>query len=109
MTVWDLARQTGWSTRAVIAAVVLAALLVLAVPAALFVGIILMVLGHVIGGLALFGGSILAAVAAVLTAAWTGVWRVRKALRQQPLGEQPVSQQQPYRVVQLGHEDYRYS
>jgi len=100
MTAWEIARRAGWSTRAVIAAVVLAVLLVAAVPAALFAGIILMLLGHVIGGLALFGGSILAAAAGVLTAVMTGVWRLRKELSRHS------SQHQ---VVQLHQGDYRYS
>jgi hypothetical protein len=98
MAAWDVVRMTGWSTRAVIAAVVLAALLVAAVPAALFAGLILILLGHVVGGLALFGGSILAAGAAVVAAVATGVWRLR-----QELGRRSS------RVVQLGPGEYHYS
>jgi hypothetical protein len=104
MAVWDRARHTGWPTRAVIAAAVLAAVLVAAVPVALVVGIILMVLGHVIGGLALFGGSILAAVGAVTVAAVSGVWRVRQLLTERLSGAQ-----QPYRVVPLDPGEYDYS
>jgi hypothetical protein len=59
-------RATRWSTKAVIAAALLAVLLVAAVPVALFVGLILMLLGHVVGGLALFGASILTATAVVV-------------------------------------------
>ena len=95
MAAWGMVRATGWSTRAVIAAVVLAALLVAAVPAAFLVGVILMLLGHVVAGLALFGGSILAAGAAVVLAAVTGVWRLRKELSRRP-----------YRIVQLGRGEY---
>jgi hypothetical protein len=76
----------SWSARAVIALGVLAVLLVAAVPAAFFVGIILMLLGHVIGGLALFGASILAAVAAVAAAALGGAGYVRKLIGER--GEQ---------------------
>jgi hypothetical protein len=104
MAVWDRARRTGWPTRAVIAAAVLAAVLVAAVPAALVVGIILMVLGHVIGGLALFGGSILAAAGAVTVAAVSGVWRVRQLLTERLSGAQPA-----YRVVPLDPGEYDYS
>jgi uncharacterized membrane protein len=98
MSAWEIARRSGWSTRAVIAAAVLAALLVAAVPAALFAGIILMLFGHVIGGLALFGGSILAAAAGVLTAVLTGVWRLRKEIRRNTR-----------QFVQLHPGDYLYS
>ena len=42
MSAWEIARRSGWSTRAVIAAALLAVLLVAAVPAALLAGIILM-------------------------------------------------------------------
>ena len=95
MAAWGMVRATGWSTRAVIAAVVLAALLVAAVPAAFLIGVILMLLGHVVGGLALFGGSILAAGAAVALAVASGVWRLRKELSRRP-----------YRIVQLGRGEY---
>ncbi|HEX4093699.1 MAG TPA: hypothetical protein VHZ33_33695, partial [Trebonia sp.] len=61
MTGWYAERRPDWSAKAVIAATVLALLLVAAVPVALLAGIVMMALGHVIGGLALFGGSILAA------------------------------------------------
>jgi hypothetical protein len=76
------APRLGWSARAVILLGVLAVLLVAAVPVAFFVGLILMLLGHVIGGLALFGASILAAMAAIAAAALGGVGYVRKALGQ---------------------------
>jgi hypothetical protein len=98
MTAWYSARTMGWSTKAVVAAGLLAALLVAAVPAAFFVGVIMMLLGHVIGGLALFGASILAAGVAVAVAGLSGVRHLRRL----------VSQQR-YRVVQLRQgSDYRY-
>ena len=53
MTVWDTNRMMSWSAKAVIAAVVLAVLLVAAVPVAFVAGVILMLFGHVIVGLAL--------------------------------------------------------
>jgi uncharacterized membrane protein YdjX (TVP38/TMEM64 family) len=97
MTVWNLARGMGWSARVVVAAGLLAVLLVAAVPAALFVGVILMLFGHVIGGLALFGASILAAGAAVVVAGLTGVRHLRKLIGQQR-----------YRLGQPRGSDYRY-
>lgn len=97
MTVWSSARKMGWSAKVVLAAGLLAVLLVAAVPAAFFVGVILMLLGHVIGGLALFGASILAAGAAIVIAGLSGVRHLRKL----------VSQQR-HRVVQLRQSDYRF-
>jgi hypothetical protein len=97
MTVWGTARTMGWSTKAVIAVGLLAVLLVAAVPVALLVGLFMMVLGHVVGGLALFGGSILVAVAAVAIAGLSGVQHVRKLARQQS-----------YRIVQLRRGDYNF-
>ena len=101
MTVWHTARTTartmGWSTKAVIAVGLLAVLLVAAVPLALLVGLFMMLLGHVVGGLALFGGSILVAVAAVAIAGLSGVQHVRKLVRQQSS-----------RIVQLRRGDYNF-
>lgn len=98
MTVRDSARGTSWSARVALAAGLLAGLLVAAVPAAFVIGVILMVLGHVIGGLALFGASILAAGAAVVLAALSGVRHLRQ-----------LASRQRYRIVRLGQGDYRHS
>jgi uncharacterized membrane protein YdjX (TVP38/TMEM64 family) len=100
MRVSDTARRMSWPTRAVIVAGVLALLLVAAVPFALFVGIILMLLGHVVGGLALFGGSILAAGAAVVIAGFSGVQHLRKMITQRSFRD--------FNVVQLRRGDYDY-
>jgi hypothetical protein len=102
MSVWYRARTyrdrtVGWSGRAVLALGLLAVLLVAAVPAALFVGLVMMLLGHVVGGLALFGASILAAGAAVVIAGLSGVRHLRKLIGQQRS-----------RIVQLRGGDYRY-
>jgi len=70
----------GRSAKAVIAVTLLALLLVAAVPVALLVGLVLMVLGHVVGGLALFGGSVLAAVVTVALAGMSGMRHLRKLL-----------------------------
>ena len=95
MTVWGRARAMGWSARAVIAAVVLAVLLVAAIPVAFFAGLIMMLLGHVVGGLALFGASVLVAAAAVVIASLTGVRHLRTL----------VSRVER-RVVRLDQDDY---
>jgi hypothetical protein len=57
----------------------------------------MMLLGHVIGGLALFGGSILAATGAVVLAGVTGLRHLRSMLTEHN-----------FRVLQLGGDDYTY-
>jgi uncharacterized membrane protein YdjX (TVP38/TMEM64 family) len=78
MTGWYAERAPGRSAKAVIAVMVLALLLVAAVPVALLAGVVMMLLGHVIGGFALFGGSILAAVIAVTVAGMSGMQHLHK-------------------------------
>ena len=78
MTGWYTERMPGRSAKAVIAVTLLALLLVAAVPVALLAGLVLMALGHVVGGLALFGGSVLAAVVAVTLAGMSGMRHLRK-------------------------------
>ena len=68
------------SAKAVIAVAVLALLLLAAMPVALLAAVIMMVLGHVVGGLALFGGSVLAAAVAVALAGLIGLQHLRKLL-----------------------------
>jgi hypothetical protein len=85
MTGWYVERAPGGSGKtrsgkAVIAATLLALLLVTAVPAALVAAVILTLLGHFVGGLALFGGSVLAAVAAITLAGMSGMRHLRKLL-----------------------------
>jgi len=90
MTGWYVERTPNRSAKAVIAVTLFAVLLVAAVPVALLAGLILMILGHVVGGLALFGGSILAAGAAVTVAGMSGMRHIRRLLSGQG-----------FRVVQL--------
>jgi uncharacterized membrane protein len=96
MTDWYPARRMGWPAKAVIALGLLAVLLVAAIPVAFLIGLIMMLLGHVVAGLAVFGASILVAVAAVVVAGVSGVAQLRK-----------VVSRQRYRVVQLLGSDYR--
>jgi hypothetical protein len=63
-----------------IAVTLLALLLVAAVPVALLAAVIMMLLGYVAGGLALFGGSVLAAAVAVALAGVSGIRQLRKLL-----------------------------
>jgi uncharacterized membrane protein YdjX (TVP38/TMEM64 family) len=78
MTGWYAKRTPDRSARAVIAVTLLALLLVAAVPVALLAGVVMMMLGHVVGGLALFGGSVLAAAIAVVLAGMSGMRHLRK-------------------------------
>ena len=80
MTGWYAERTPDRSARAVIAVTLLALLLVAAVPVALLAGVVMMMLGYVVGGLALFGGSILAAGIAVAVAGMSGMHHLRKLL-----------------------------
>jgi uncharacterized membrane protein YdjX (TVP38/TMEM64 family) len=79
----------------VIAVTLLALLLVAAVPVALLTGVVLMLLGHVAGGLALFGGSVLAAAVAVVFAGMSGMRHLRKLVSERS-----------FRVVQLDGGQY---
>jgi uncharacterized membrane protein len=80
MAGWYAERTPDRSGRAVIALTVLALLLIAAMPMALLAAVIMMVLGYVVGGLALFGGSVLAAAIAVALAGMTGMQHLRKLL-----------------------------
>jgi hypothetical protein len=95
MTGWYAERTPDRSARAVIAVTLLALLLVAAVPVALLAAVVIMILGHVVGGLALFGGSILAAGVAVALAGMSGMRHLRKLLSGRS-----------FRVVQLDGSQY---
>ncbi len=97
MAGWYAARTMRRSTKLVIATALLAVLLVAAVPVALFAGLIMVLLGHVAGGLALIGASILAAAAAVVIASLSGVRHLRRLVTEQGS-----------RVVRLGRGEYDY-
>ena len=88
-------RTPDRSAKAVIVVTLLALLLVAAVPVALLAGVVIMMLGHVAGGLALFGGSVLAAVVAVALAGMSGMRHLRKLVSGRSL-----------RVVQLDRSQY---
>jgi uncharacterized membrane protein YdjX (TVP38/TMEM64 family) len=95
MTGWYVERTPDRSAKAVIAVTLLALLLVAAVPVALLAGVIVMMLGHVVGGLALFGGSVLAAAIAVTLASLSGLRHLRKLVSRHS-----------FRVVQLDGSQY---
>jgi uncharacterized membrane protein YdjX (TVP38/TMEM64 family) len=80
MTGWYAERAPGRSAKAMIAVTLLALFLVAAVPVALLAAVVMMMLGYVVGGLALFGGSVLAAALAVALAGLNGMRHLRKLL-----------------------------
>jgi hypothetical protein len=90
MTGWYAERTPGRSAKAVIAVTVLALLLVAAVPVALLAGVVMMLVGHVIGGLALFGGSVLVAAIAVVVAGMSGMRHLRKLVTGQSFRFEPL-------------------
>jgi uncharacterized membrane protein YdjX (TVP38/TMEM64 family) len=95
MTGWYAERTPDRSAKALIAVTLLALLLVAAVPVALLAGVVMMLLGHVVGGLALFGGSILVAAIAVAAAGMSGMRHLRKLVAGRS-----------FRVVQLDGSQY---
>jgi uncharacterized membrane protein YdjX (TVP38/TMEM64 family) len=94
------------SAKAMIAVMLLALLLVAAVPVALLAGVIMMALGHVIGGLALFGGSILAAVIAVAVAGMSGMRHLRKLVSGRGFGVVQLDGSQYADVAEPKGSDY---
>jgi uncharacterized membrane protein YdjX (TVP38/TMEM64 family) len=95
MTGWYAERTPDTSAKFVVTLTLLALLLVAAVPVALLAAVIIMLLGHVVGGLALFGGSILVAAIAVALAGMSGMRHLRKLLSGRS-----------FRVVQLDGSQY---
>jgi hypothetical protein len=117
MTGWYAERTPHRSARAVIAVTLLALLLVAAVPVALLAAVVMMMLGQLAGGLALFGGSVLAASVAVAVAGMSGMRHLRKlvsggSFRVLPLdGSQYTDVAEPEgtdyaNVVQLDRSEY---
>ena len=117
MTGWYVEQTPHRSATAVIAVTLLALLLVAAVPVALLAGMVLVLLGHVVGGLALFGGSVLAAAIAVALAGMGGMRHLRNLVSELsfPLvrldGSQPTDAEEPgggdyTNVVQLDRSEY---
>ena len=80
MTGWYAGRAPGRPATAMITVMLLALLLVAAVPVALLAAVVMMMLGYVAGGLALFGGTVLAAAIAVALAGMSGRRQLRKLL-----------------------------
>jgi uncharacterized membrane protein len=80
MTGWHEKQAPDRSGKVVVAVTLLAVMLVAILPLALLAGVIVMLLGHVVGGLAVLGGSVLAATVAVALAGISGLRRLRKLI-----------------------------
>ena len=106
MTGWYGERTPGRSARAVIAVTLLALLLVAAVPVALLAGVVMMMLGQVAGGLALSGGSILAAAIAVAIAGMSGMRHLRKLVSGRSFRLVQLDGSQYTDVAEPGGSDY---
>ena len=106
VTSWYVERTPDRWAKAVIAVTLLALLLVAAVPVALLAGVVMMMLGHVVGGLALFGASVLAAAAAVALAGVSGMRHLRKLVSESSIRLVPLDGSQYTDVEEPGAGDY---
>jgi len=106
MTGWYAERTPDRSAKAVIAMTLLALLLVAVVPVALVAGVIMILVGHVVGGLALFGGSVLAAAIAVALAGIGGLRHLRKLVSVRSFRVVPLDGSQYTDVAEPTGSDY---
>jgi energy-coupling factor transporter transmembrane protein EcfT len=106
MTGWYAERTPDRSAKAVIVMTLLALLLVAVVPVALVAGVIMMLVGHVVGGLALFGGSVLAAAIAVALAGISGMRHLRKLVSVRSFRVVPLDGSQYTDVAEPTGSDY---
>ena|SRR5215467_7501348 len=106
MTGWDAERTPDRPARAVLAVTLLALLLVAAVPAALLAAAVMMLLGHVIGGLAVFGGSVLAAALAIAVAGISGIRHLRKLIAGHAFRVEPLDGSEYPDIAEPGDNDH---
>jgi hypothetical protein len=107
MTGWHAERTPRRSGKALVGVTLLALLLLVAVPAALLAAVIMMILGHVVSGLALFGGSVLFASVAVAIAGMTGMRHMRKLISRASVNVvQPDRGQYPDDIAEPNSSDY---
>jgi len=76
------------------------------VPVALLAAVVVMMLGHVVGGLALFGGSVLAAAMAVALAGVSGMRHLRKLVSESSFGFVQLDDSQYTDVAEPGGGGY---
>src|SRR5215472_997600 len=103
---WYVERTPNRSAKAVMAVTVLALLLVAVVPVALLAAMVMMMLGYVVGGLALFGASVLAAGIAVALAGVSGVRHLRKLVSEPNFGFVQLDDSPYTDVAEPGGGDY---
>jgi uncharacterized membrane protein YdjX (TVP38/TMEM64 family) len=106
MTGWYVEQTPNRPATAVTALTLLALLLVAAVPVALLAAAAMMLLGHVVGGLALFGGSVLAAAIAVALAGVSGMRHLRKLVSETSFGLVQLDDSQYTDVAEPAGGDY---
>jgi hypothetical protein len=106
MTSWYVERTPNRPATAVTAVTLLALLLVAAVPVALLAAVVMMLLGHVVGGLALFGGSVLAAAMALALAGISGMRHLRKLVSETSFGLVQMDDSQYTGAAEPGGGDY---
>jgi hypothetical protein len=99
-------RTSDRAAKAVITVTLLALVLVAAVPVATVVAIVMMLLGHVVGGLAVLGGSVLVAALAVAIAGMSGMRHLRKLLARTSSRIVPLDGSQYADVAEPGESDY---
>jgi len=99
-----MARQTfrhdgdrGPSAKPLIVLTVLAVLLLVAVPISILVALFMIVFGHVTGGFAVIGVTLLAAIVSVVVAGASGIRHLQR-----------IVEHKSFRVVQLGRREYHY-
>jgi uncharacterized membrane protein YdjX (TVP38/TMEM64 family) len=106
MTGWYAEWTPNRSAKAVIAVTLLALVLVAVVPVALLAAVVMMMLGHVVGGLALFGGSVLAAAIVVALAGVSGMRHLRKLVSERSFPLVQLDGSQYTDVAEPGGGDY---
>ena len=88
----------GPSAKPLVVLTIVAVLLLIAVPISVLVALFMIVFGHVVGGFALIGASMLAAIAGVVLAGASGIRHLQK-----------VVEHKSFRVVQLSQQDYTFT
>src|SRR5262245_44764050 len=106
MTGWYAERMPDRPATVMSAVTLLAVLPAEAVPVALLAAVVIMMLGHVVGGLALFGGSVLAAAVAVALAGISGMRQLRKLVSGRGFRVVPLDGSQYTGVAETGDSDY---
>ena len=87
----------GPSAKPLIVLTILAVLLLVAVPISILVALFMIVFGHVVGGFAVIGITLLAAILCTVGAGASGIRHLQR-----------IVEHKSFRVVQLSSRDYHY-